>query len=205
MKLQSGLRPEMGSIKEFGQLVLKKEIQALTALTPSLDFEELEKALLALNNCKGNVLITGSGTSSTVARRLAHTLTCSKLPAFFIDSGQSIHGYSSIMRSRDILVCFSRGGETNEVNFLAKIAKEKNVQVISILEDINSTLAKLSEIVIIAAVNTENEPLNTLPLSHTIIQAAVGDILCSAINVINEFDPKDFIKYHPGGAVGKQI
>ena len=151
------------------------------------------------------MFITGAGTSSTIARRLAHTLTCSGVPTFFLDAGQSIHGYSAIMSERDILIGFSRGGETDEINFLARVARKKNIPTIGILEDPNSTFAELCDIVLVGAVKKENEPIDTIPLSNTIIQAALGDILCAAVNLKRGFKPKKFGEYHPGGAVGKRL
>jgi arabinose-5-phosphate isomerase len=197
-------KTDFRDLEKFGKSVLQNEIQAMQALRKELDYQVLQAALNLILSCEGMILIAGSGTSSTIARRLAHTLTCSNLPAYFLDPGQCIHGYSAILRNRDILINFSRGGETDEVNFLAEVAREKGAIVISILENDKSTLANLSDIAITASVCLENESIETIPLSHTIIQAAVGDILCAAINQIKEFDPEEFIKFHPGGAVGKQ-
>jgi arabinose-5-phosphate isomerase len=194
----------IGDLMALGSGVLQNEIRAMSAVRKELNYEILEKALHVLLNCEGIVLIAGAGTSSTIARRFAHTLTCSNLASYFLDPGQCIHGYSAIIRKQDILFNFSRGGETDEVNFLTEVAKEKGSFVISILEDEDSTLAKLSDIIIPASVDSKNESIKTIPLSHTIIQAAVSDILCAAINQIKAFDPEEFIKFHPGGAVGKQ-
>jgi arabinose-5-phosphate isomerase len=198
------LQAEIEQIASTSQQLLEKEIRALTELKNSINCGKLEEALVRLLNCAGIVLVTGSGTSSSIARRLAHTLTCSGLPAYFLDSGQSQHGYSAIIRQRDVLIAISRGGETDEVNFLAGIAKNKGAKVISILENSQSALGKLSDVILVGAVKKENEPINTIPLASTIVQAAVGDILCAAINRINNFKIEDFVKFHPGGAVGKR-
>ena len=196
---------ELMTMEQIGNDVLEKEIEAMKDLKNGLDFQSLQEVYKLLMNCKGVVLITGSGTSSTIARRLAHTFTCSGIPSYFLDSGQCQHGYSAIITGKDILIGFSRGGETDEVNFLARIAKKKGAKVIGILENTKSTFANLSDIYLEGAVKAENEPLNTIPLSNTIVQAAVGDILCAAINRNKGFIPKDFGEFHPGGAVGKRL
>jgi len=203
--LENHLNRELEDIALSSKQLLDKEIKSLTELKESIDCEKLKTALLCIMKCEGVVQVTGSGTSSSIARRLAHTFTCSGVPAYFLDSGQCQHGYSSIIRQRDVLIAISRGGETDEVNFLAQIAKNKGAKIISILEDINSTLGKLSNIILVGAVNRENEPINTIPLSSTIVQAALGDILCAAINRIQDFSPEEFVKFHPGGAVGKRF
>jgi len=204
-EINQPLHDVIENLELLGNKLLGKEIKALTDLKNSLDYQSMQEALNLLLDCEGVVLITGSGTSSTIARRLAHIFTCSGIPSYFLDAGQSQHGYSAIITSRDILIGFSRGGETNEVNFLARIAKKKGAKVISILENTKSTFANLSDIILVGAVRAENEPLDTIPLSNTLVQAAVGDVLCAAINSINGFDPKDFGEFHPGGAVGKRL
>ena len=196
---------EIENIESLGNKLLDKEIKSLTDLKNTLAYQGIQEALKLLLDCKGVVLITGSGTSSTIARRLAHTFTCAGIPSYFLDSGQCQHGYSAIITSQDILIAFSRGGETDEVNFLARIAKKRGSKVISILENTKSTLANLSDIILVGAVKVENEPISTIPLSNTLVQAAIGDVLCAAIHRIKGFDPKDFGQFHPGGAVGKRL
>ena len=205
MGKKQGLEEGLIDFGALGNYVLDKQISALNDLRESLEPHLLTKVYELIIRCKGVVLITGAGTSSTIARRLAHTLTCSGVPSYFLDAGQSIHGYSAILTDQDILIGFSRGGETDEINFLARIGKKKNLKVIGILENPNSTFAELCDIVLVGAVKKENEPIDTIPLSNTIVQAALGDILCAAVNKEKGFKPEIFGEYHPGGAVGKRL
>ena len=183
--------------------ILDSEIRALQSCRENLDYQQMQAALSMILECTGRVYITGSGTSSTVARRMAHTFTCSGAPSIYIDSGQSQHGYSALLQPGDVLIAISRGGETDEINFLCKLAKSKGIKIIGILENTKSTLGQISDIILIASVEKDNEPLRTIPLSSTIVQEAVGDVLCCAINLKSGFDLTTFQKYHPGGAVGK--
>ena len=185
--------------------MLDSEIHALVELKTNLDHYQLQSALNLIRNCEGKVFITGSGTSSSVARRMAHTFTCSGVPSVYLDAGQCQHGYSAILSKSDLLIGISRGGETDEVNFLCKLAKNKGIKIISILENTQSTLGRLSDVILIGAVKSENEPLKTIPLSSTLIQEALGDILCHAINREKGFGMEEFGVYHPGGAVGKAL
>lgn len=199
------LRDELANLALSGEQLLDKEIKALTELKKSLDFEKLSAALACIMQCEGVILVTGSGTSSSIARRMAHVFTCSGVSTFFLDSGQCQHGYSSIIRQQDVLIAISRGGETDEVNFLAQVAKNKGAKIVGIIENTHSSLSRLCDMILVAAVARENETIKTIPLSSTLAQAAVGDILCAAINRIHDFSPEEFVKFHPGGAVGKRI
>ena len=205
MNLNQSTSTEIEDILLVCNDVIKKDIDALNDLKSFIDPKNLQKVYKIIMNCQGVVLITGSGTSSTIARRLAHIFTCSGVPSYFLDAGQSQHGYSAIVTEKDVLIGFSRGGETDEVNFLARIAKKKGAKVISILENAKSTFATLSDVYLVGAVKPDNEPIDTVPLTNTIVQAALGDILCAAINKNKGFCPKDFGEFHPGGAVGKRL
>lgn len=50
--------------------------------------EQVDETFLAalhlLHDCRGKVLVTGSGTSATVARRMAHLLAMCGTPAVFL-------------------------------------------------------------------------------------------------------------------------
>ena len=105
--------------------MLDSEIRALTNIKEQLDHRQIQAALQAILSCSGRIYITGSGTSSTVARRMAHTFTCSGAPSMYLDSGQCQHGYSALLQPDDVLIAISRGGETDEINFLWQVGQSQ--------------------------------------------------------------------------------
>ena len=123
----------------------------------------------------------------------------------FLDAGQAQHGYSAIVSVRDVLIAFSRGGETDEVNYVLRIARKRGAKVIGIMEKGGSTMAELSDVVLCARVAPENDAVDVIPLASTLAHAAVGDVLCAAVLTIQGFDDQEFAKLHPGGAVGKRL
>ena len=75
-------------IKELARATIKKEAASVLSLVDQIDdsFVDVAQALL---NCKGHVLVAGSGTSHAVGARLAHLLSCSGTPSLFIHPGDS--------------------------------------------------------------------------------------------------------------------
>ncbi len=193
------------NLANLGRSILGKEIGALQALEGQLDWEILERALDMLLACDGTIWVTGAGTSGTIARRFAHTLTCSGLPAAFLDPGQAQHGYAGILRPRDLLLGFSRGGETDEVNHLLAIAQSKQTAAISILENATSPMAGLSTLVIQYSMAPELDAEGFIPFSSTLAQAAIGDLLCAGVLQARGHSDQVFSSLHPGGAVGKRL
>jgi 4-nitrophenyl phosphatase len=189
----------------LAEQILRKEYGALQALSSQLDWQRVEQALDLILACEGMLWITGAGTSSSIARRLAHVLTCSGAPAAFLDAGQSQHGYSGIVRRGDVLLAFSRGGETVEVNHLLTVSRERGARVISILEAERSDMAGLSDIVIGCSIGPEHDAEGFIPFASTLVQAAIGDMLCAGVLDARGFSDREFAQLHPGGAVGKRL
>ena len=191
--------------KAHARQIYGKERAAIEAMPQELDWERLQAAFGLILGCQGMIWVTGAGTSGSIARRLAHTLTCSGAPAAYLDPGQSAHGYSAIVRGVDVLIGFSRGGETDEVNHLLAVAREREARIISILEDPASPMADLSEVVISCPVRAEHDAQGFIPFSSTLVQALVGDLLCAGVLHERGYSAGEFGQLHPGGAVGKRL
>ena len=101
-----------------------------------------------LLECRGHVIVSGSGTSHAVALRFAHLLSCCGTPALFLHPGDSQHGAAGAVRSEDVWIGLSKGGETSEVCFLAGIARKRGAAVVAITERPASTLGELADLVL---------------------------------------------------------
>jgi D-arabinose 5-phosphate isomerase GutQ len=196
---------EPAQVLQLAEGLLTQEARALEELKDQLDPQALCEALQIILDCQGMVMVVGAGTSSSIARRLAHLLTCSGKPSVFLDPGQAQHGYSGIVSGRDVIIAFSRGGETDEVNHVLRIAKARGAKAIGIMQQVHSTMGALSDLVLRAPVAPENDAVDVIPLASTLVHAAVGDVLCAAVLSLRGLDKQEFAALHPGGAVGKRL
>ena len=138
---------QSNDILTIARETIRRESASVAALCEQLD-ENFVQAAETLLRCPSHVLVGGSGTSRAVGERLAHLLSCCGTPALFIHPGDSQHGLSGAVRPGDVLFLLSKGGETNEVNFLAKHAKKVGATVIGLMEKTDSTLGHLSDILL---------------------------------------------------------
>ena len=191
-------------IINIAQKVIKNESTAVLTLVDQLDNNFIDAARLMLD-CKGHVLVAGAGTSHSVARRLAHLLSCCGTPALLIDAGDSQHGLSGAVTERDILVALSKGGETKEVIILASVAKKRGAKLISITEKPDSELGKLSDISLKIVAPPEVDPYGMVATGSSLVYAAFGDALCVVLLKMKGYSLKEFGETHPGGAVGRKI
>ncbi len=191
-------------IFEMASIVLKKESQAVAGLVEQLKptFTQAVKMLL---NCEGHVLVSGSGTSHAVALRFAHLLSCCGTPALFLHPGDSQHGLAGAVRHQDVVVLLSKGGETAEVNFLAKIAKERGASVIAITEEPTSTLAGMSDIALEISAPENIDPYGMIATGSSLSNSAFCDALCIVLLNLRDYSQEQFGQTHPGGAVGKRL
>jgi arabinose-5-phosphate isomerase len=192
-------------IKSLATKLLAQEIGALQELSYQLDYAALEAALELILNTSGNILVIGAGTSSSIARRLAHVLTCSGGRAVFLDPGQAQHGYSQLISAGDLMIAFSRGGETAEVNHALQVASQRGARIIGIMEFAPSTMSSYCDVILLGQVSPENDACGVIPLASTIVHAAIGDVLCAGLLEARGLPDQEFGKFHPGGAVGLRL
>jgi arabinose-5-phosphate isomerase len=184
--------------------VVKQEAQGVLTLVEQID-NDFVTAANKLKECKGHVLVTGAGTSHAVARRMAHLLSCCGTPSLPIDAGDSLHGLSGAVTANDILIALSKGGSTNEVISLAKIAKERGAFVIAISEAPGSELGRISDIVLKVAAPPDVDFYGMVATGSSLVYSAFGDALCVVLLKLRGYSLEDFGKTHPGGAVGKKL
>jgi arabinose-5-phosphate isomerase len=183
---------------------IRVESEAVGSITSHLD-EKFVQAAHALLACNGHVLVTGSGTSRAVGERLAHLLSCCGTPSLFIHPGDSQHGLAGAVRSQDVLIALSKGGETAEVNCLAGIAKQRGAKLIGLTEKPESTLGKMCDICLEVKAPECSDPFGMIATGSSLVNAAFGDALCVVLLHLRGYTIEEFGKTHPGGAVGKKI
>ena len=183
-------------ILETAAQVIEIESQAVASLV---------QAARVMLECQGHVIVAGAGTSHAVALRFAHLLSCCGTPALFLHPGDSQHGASGAIRPEDVLVALSKGGETVEVNFLAKTAKERGATVIGLTEKPASTLARLSDITLEIRAPEGVDPYGMIATGSSLFNAAFCDALCVVLLKLRGYSRDQFGQTHPGGAVGLKL
>jgi len=191
-------------ILEVAADVVDREGKAVVALSAQLK-PTLAQAAQTMLACSGNIIVSGSGTSHAVGLRFAHLLTCCGTPAFFLHPGDSQHGDAGIFRQEDVVVALSKGGETAELIFLARVAKERGATVIAITEQPASPLGRISDIVLQAQVSEGIDPYGLIAIGSSLLSSALCDALCVVLLNLRGYTLKQFGQTHPGGAVGRRL
>jgi arabinose-5-phosphate isomerase len=88
---------------------------------------------------------------------------------------------------------------------LVPLVKNFGNPLIAMTANRQSTLARQADYLLWTPVEQEADPNNLAPTTSTTAQMALGDALAVALLAHKGFSPDDFAKFHPGGALGKQL
>lgn len=109
------------------------------------------------------------------------------------------------MNKEDVFIAISNSGETIELNQLLPLIRDIGCGIAGFTGNPGSSMAKLCDIVIDTGVEKEACPLNMAPTSSTTAQLAMGDALAVVLITKKKFRKSDFMKSHPGGALGQRL
>ncbi|MGB6297830.1 MAG: KpsF/GutQ family sugar-phosphate isomerase [Rivularia sp. (in: cyanobacteria)] len=185
--------------------LLKLEATAINQAAERLQIEQLEKVLNLLINCQGKVVLTGVGKSGIVAQKIAATLCSIGNVAVYLHPCDALHGDLGIITASDVVILFSNSGETQELIEIVPHLKHRQVPIIGILGNLDSTLARRVNVVLDASVDREACPLNLAPTTSTTVALAIGDAVAMTLMQMRSITPQDFALNHPAGRLGKRL
>lgn len=191
-------------IKQIAITTLLDEAEAITGLVSHIN-DHFIKVVELLLNTKGRVILTGIGKSAIIAQKIVATLNSTGTPSIFMHAADALHGDIGTIRKDDVAICLSKSGSTPEIQVLVPLLKLSVSKLVAMVGNTNSYLAKQADFVINVSVKKEACPNNLAPTSSTTAQLAMGDALAVCLLESKGFSIKDFARYHPGGAIGKQL
>ena len=192
------------TIRESAIRTINMEAGAIKQLGSLLD-DQFEKAIQALSDSKGRIVISGIGKSAVIAQKIVATLNSTGSPAIFLHAADAIHGDIGMMQQEDIVIIISKSGESPEIKILVPLIKNFKNTLIAIVGNTSSYLAKKADFIINATVDQEACPNNLAPTTSTTAQLVIGDAIAICLMEQKGFEVSDFAKLHPGGALGKKL
>ena len=183
---------------------LEIEISELQNLKNRID-SSFVKAVEIINSAKGKLIVVGIGKSAHVGNKIVATLNSTGTPAQFLHASEAIHGDLGVVQKQDVVLCISNSGNSPEIVNLVPYLKEYSSALIGMTGNLQSKLAENSEVVLNTFVEKEACPNKLAPTSSTTVQMALGDALAVVLMEMKNFRETDFAKFHPGGALGKNL
>ena len=185
--------------------LLRAEAQAIEAAADRLDPERFSSAVEILVQSTGSVATTGAGTSGIVARKLAATLTSTGTPALFVHPTDALHGGLGVIGRQEIVVAVSNSGETEELLALMPYLRSREVNVIAIVGNLESTLAREAAVALDASAEREAGPHGLVPTASVAVALALGDALALTVMELKGVTRDAFAANHPSGRLGRRL
>ena len=183
---------------------IETETNAVSGLRQFIN-EDFVKATEQVAGSKGRLVVSGIGKSAIVAQKIVATLNSTGTPALFMHAADAIHGDLGMIQADDIVLLISKSGDSPEIKVLTPLVTNFGNTLIGMVGNMQSFLARHSDIVLNTTVEQEACPNNLAPTSSTTAQMVMGDALAVCLMEMKEFNSKDFAKYHPGGTLGKRL
>ena len=184
--------------------VIENEADAIKNMVTYLNDDFAKAVDLMLKN-QGNIIFSGIGKSAIIAQKIAATMNSTGTSSVFMHAADAIHGDLGIIREKDLVVLLSKSGETQEIKVLVPLIKLRGNTIIAIVGNRDSYLAQQADLVLDVTVSNETFPDNLAPTCSTTAQLVMGDALALCLMRCRGFSMEDFAKFHPGGALGKQL
>lgn len=188
--------------------ILDIEANNILAVKKSLSRDTMEKIIelmLTIKPSGHKVITAGCGTSGTLAQRVAHTLCVVEVPATFCAPGNSIHGGMGVIQKGDVVVLFSKGGNTPEILNYIPCSKAKEAIIIGVTQNDDSALAKQSDIYFKIFAEHEADMWDICASASSNTIAAVWDAIAFTVMKFNGYTREDLLLTHPGGNVGAHL
>ncbi len=185
--------------------LLRLEANAIELAANNLDQQSVEKAIRLLLDCVGKIVVLGVGKSGVIAQKIAQTLTSTGTVAIFLHPSDALHGGLGVIANGDVVIALSNSGETDELLALLPSIKQREVSLIAIVGNTNSTLARQADVFLDASVSQEACPLNLAPTTSTTVALAIGDALAMTLMELKNLTAEEFAVNHPAGRLGKRL
>lgn len=192
---------ESDAIKTFIEISKKETDEFLS----NVDLESVKKAaeLIIAAKKRGNRLhISGIGKPAHIAGYAASVISSTGTPAYFLHGTEAVHGSCGQLVAGDIVIMISNSGETAEMKATVNAIKNNGCEIIGVSGKSESWLAKESAAFLFAGVKEEGGPLNRAPRMSIIAETFILQILSLYLQMDYDLDPKQYVKWHPGGSLG---
>jgi len=189
---------------DTGKEVLEIEANSILQSIKKLD-SNFEKAVKILGETKGRIVVTGMGKSGLIGKKISATMTSTGSPSIYLHPSEAMHGDLGIINSQDAILALSTSGETAEVVRLLTFIKRIGVKIVSLVGNVDSTLAKESDVSLNCEIEKEACPIGMVPTASTTLMLAMGDAISVGLMRMKNFSEDDFHNFHPGGNIGKKL
>lgn len=170
----------------------------------NLDLNKInEIKTIIISNKNNNIFFSGIGKCETIAIHLCNLLKSLSYKTFFLNIQNSSHGDIGCMKENDIIMLFSKSGNTSELINFIKIANIKKIRVISITCNPESNMGKISYLHYALPLRKElQQGIVNVPTNSAFIMLAFSNLL---VKLCDNIELDEYKLNHLGGSIGNDL
>ncbi|MFY9342134.1 MAG: KpsF/GutQ family sugar-phosphate isomerase [Planctomycetota bacterium] len=184
--------------------IIEREALAVRQVASQLGPSFLQ-ALDMILGLRGRVVTAGMGKAGFIAQKVSSTFASTGTPSIFLHPAEAIHGDLGRVDKGDLLLAFSKSGETQELLVMLPHVKAVGVPIVGVTQEKGSTLGRHCDLVLELGKIDEVGPYGLAPSASTTAMLALGDALALVVQEGRHFGPDDFARFHPGGDLGRRL
>lgn len=194
----------MEVVKQYFETVMHE----LKQYIGTVDYQALQQAqqlILESEGKGGRVHVTGIGKPSYVAGYIASLLSSTGTKAYVLHGTEAVHGSSGQVAPGDVVIAISNSGQTVELRATVETLITNGAKIIAVTGNAQSWLATNANVALIAGVKQEGDSLNKPPRGSILAETLILQALSVMLQEYRQLTPKQYVKWHPGGALGASI
>lgn len=151
------------------------------------------------------IIVSGLGKNVPICDKFVGSMISMGLDAYFLHTNSAVHGDMGVVKDGDMVVLLTKSGETAESIYLARLLKERRINMWLLTFAKDSTLTREISNSVVLDLKHEGDLWNIVPNNSTTMNLIVLQGL--AMMVANKMGLKleDFKRNHPGGAIGQLL
>lgn len=150
------------------------------------------------------IIVSGLGKNVPVCEKFVGSMQSLGLEAYYLNTNSAIHGDMGVVKEGDMVIILTKSGETEESIYLTKLLLERKVNLWLLTFEKESTLTKLIPNSMVLELIHEGDLWNIMPNNSTTINLIVLQGLAMKIAATMGIKKEEFLRNHPGGAIGKE-
>lgn len=156
-------------------------------------------------NAGHKIIVSGLGKNVPICEKFVGSMVSLGMDAAFLHTNSAVHGDMGIVKDGDMVIILTKSGETSESIYLARLLRERKVNMWLLTFKAESTLIKEIPNSIILKLNDEGDMWNIMPNNSTTINLIILQGLCMQIAKERKIQIEDFRRNHPGGHIGEML
>jgi D-arabinose 5-phosphate isomerase GutQ len=190
-----------GMIRYFEKQLAEFE-HSIHSLDEKMFERWVDEAVETLENGH-KIIVSGLGKNVPICEKFVGSMVSMGLDASFLHTNSAIHGDMGIVKTDDMVILLTKSGETSESICLARLLKERevNMWLLTFAED--SILTKEISNHIVLDLMHEGDLWNIMPNNSTTVNLIILQGLAMQIAARIGLDLEKFKVNHPGGRIGE--